>query len=108
MTTVGELGLPGFNFWEWYDLFFVMPTAMRDAISGWESPDPPAPSDRVVVAVDTLNLRNAPVISTQTLIGQTRRGHIWQVTGRVQDAQGRTWVQSGPTAHLAEWLTRPL
>jgi len=26
----------------------------------------------------------------------------------VADAQGRTWVQSGPTAHLAEWLTTPL
>lgn len=108
MQTAEELGLPGFNFWEWYDLFAVMPAEMRDAISGWENPDPPAPSDRVVVAVDRLNIRSAPVVSTDTLIGSTQRGAIWDVTERVADAQGRTWVQSGPTAHLAEWLTTPL
>jgi lysozyme len=69
---------------------------------------PPLPSDRVMVDVDVLNLRNAPVVSPATIVGQSMRGHVWDVTGRVRDSQGREWVQSGPTAHLAAWLCREL
>lgn len=111
IQTARELGLGGINYWELYDALYVLPAAVWEAITGSEQPEPPeppAPVDRVAVNVDMLNLRNAPVVSAGTVIGYAPRESAWTVTGRVRDDQGRTWVQSGPTAHLAEWLTRPI
>ncbi len=105
MTVAGELGI-GFNFWEWYDARYILPDEIWEAISAWQMEEPPIPVDQVMVNVDYLNIRNAPVVSVQTLLGQTTKGKVWEVTGRVWDGMGRMWVQSGPSAHLAGWLVK--
>ena len=106
MTVAGELGF-GFNFWEWYDAVFVL-KPIFDAITAWKVEEPPIPVDWVMVNTDCLNIRNAPVVNSQTVVGETTKGKIWEVSGRVWDGMGRMWVQSGPTAHMAGWLVKEI
>ena len=108
MTVAGELGMAGFNFWEWYDAFFVLPKDCWEAITGYEQLEPPPQGDYVMVNTGTLNIRNKAEVRLETIIGQTNSGKIWEVTGRMVDGQGRMWVKSGPTAHLAAWLCKEL
>lgn len=79
----------------------------RYSKSSWmDAPEPDEIPDGVFpryrVAVDTLNLRDGP---DGKIIGKTTRGAVWETTGAVTDGQGRVWLQSGPTVHLASWLT---
>jgi len=107
MTVAGELGI-GFNFWEWYDALYILPVEIWEAIGNWEVPKPPDPIDMVEVNTDVLNIRNAPVVNSGTVVGQTSKGKRWEVTGRVNDGMGRVWIKSGPTAHLAGWLCKDI
>jgi hypothetical protein len=106
MDVCGELGLSVFNFWEWYEAYNN--EDWWEAITGYQVPDPPPQADLVMVNTAVLNLRNAPLISPATIIGQTQRGKVWKVTGRVIDPMGREWIQSGPTVHLAGWLCKEI
>lgn len=105
MTVAGELGI-GFNWWEWYDALQILPDEIWQAMAEWNMPNPPIPVDKVVINTDLLNIRNAPVVNSGTIMGQTTRGKKWEVTERVWDGMGRMWVKSGPTAHLAGWLCK--
>ena len=110
MTVAKELGI-GFNFWEWYDALYILPVEIWEAIGAWdagEQPIPPIPINKVTVNTDVLNIRNAPIVNSGTLIGQTTQGKVWEVTGHMWDEMGRMWVQSGPSAHLAGWLVKEL
>jgi 5-methylcytosine-specific restriction protein A len=106
LETAELLGLPGANFWEWAASKRI---GLWSTVAEyeWTGVPPPPPGPRMV-AVNTglLNIRNAPVVTPSTLIGQTPLDKEWTVTGEVQDGLGRTWLQSGPTAHLAGWLCR--
>ncbi len=105
MDTAVELGLAGFNFWEWYDANLVLPVEIWETITGYSPPVPPQ-GEYVQVNVEKLNIRSSSEVKVETLIGQTSMGKVWEVTGRVTDGQGRLWVRSGPTAHLAAWLCK--
>jgi hypothetical protein len=102
MLACGELGLRSFNWWEWYQAKTVVP-ALWPAIYDYHAPAPVI-GDEVRVTASGLYVRSAPVVDMSTVIGTTSYGKIWKVTGRVKDAYGREWVQSGPSAHLAGWL----
>lgn len=101
--------LPAVNFWSWDNSRKYLPDVW-DAISSYqypvngvspEEPEPDLPSS-VVVNVDSLNVRNAPEVAADTLIGSTWRGARWDVTGAIQDQYGRTWYEV--TGYLAGWL----
>lgn len=100
IDVAGELGCGGVNFWELYPALYEVPGAW-EAICDVDLPEPLPQVDRVMVNADVLNIRNAP---GGALIGTTPMGKVWQVSGRVKDSQGREWVQSGPSAHMAGWL----
>jgi hypothetical protein len=102
MDTCAALGLRSFNWWEWYFAAIELPE-LWPAIFGYE---PPAQviGDEVMVMASGLYVRSAPVVDMSTVLGTTSYGKVWKVSGRVKDAYGREWVQSGPSAHLAGWL----
>jgi hypothetical protein len=109
LETAELLGLPGANFWVWDERSRLPQLWDVVANYAWAGQPPPPPGPRTV-AVNTglLNIRNAPVVTPSTLIGQTPIDKEWVVTGEVKDALNRTWLKSGPTAHLAGWLCRDI
>jgi len=91
----------------------------QELLAGTEAPAPAPPQEPaepqpqqpgvVEVAVPVLNIRDraeADTTSTKSVIGQTRQGVRWHVTGVAVDDRGRVWYRSGPTAHLAAWLCK--
>jgi hypothetical protein len=108
MRTAGELGLTSINWWEWYDALYVLNNGVWETITGYEEPKPAPESNKVMVDVDTLTIRNAPVVTSSTVVGYTYKGKVWEVSGRVSDGMGRTWIKSGETAHMAAWLCKEI
>lgn len=102
---VNDLGLFGYNFWEWYDARFIMPE-IWDAINGNEGPEPPSPPDKVKVNVLSLNIRSSPIVDSSTQIGTTTYGKVWEVEASTMDCNGRVWYRVGKSAYIAGWLCK--
>lgn len=99
-------GLQAVNFWEWNCCRRDLPN-LWNIISAFQFGDYVPPLiDMIMVNTSALNMRNAPVVSDSTLVGVTSYGKRFEVTGVVQDTQGRDWYQTGPTVHLAGWLCK--
>jgi len=103
MTVANDLKIP-FNFWEWYDAYYVLPDIIWDTIAEWKTmppEDPPPLPSKVRVTANVLNVRLTP---GGTLVGYVPFGTIFGVTGQANDNTGKKWWKVG-SCYVASWYT---
>jgi len=73
---------------------------------GFETPEPPPPTDPKLVEVTatSLNMRSYPY---GPIVGGLKQGNILGVTKTVKDVYGKDWYYSGNQGCFAAWWTVP-
>ena len=75
-----------------------------------EPPPTPLPEipEKIIITVDSLNIRNSTLVSNDTIIGQTYRNKVWYPDGIEKDSNGKYWYYFGSKKkiYIASWYTK--